>query len=134
MKNNVNIFGKTNNFKKWQEICILVAAGLGIGFINGFLGAGGGILLVPVLTGVIKEPVKVAHATAVVIILPLCVASGIVYIIKGFYDFSIGWKIVVGTIIGGTIGTILLKKLTSDWISLVFAIVMVVAGIYLCVR
>ena len=127
-------YSKNNNFKKWQEVLILIAVGLVIGFINGFLGAGGGILLVPVLTSLIKEPVKVAHATAVVIILPLCIASGIVYIVKGFYNFQIGWKILIGTIIGGVLGTFLLKKLANNYISLVFAVVMVVAGIYLCVR
>ena len=120
--------------KKWCEILILLATGLGIGFINGFLGAGGGILLVPVLTSIIKEPVKVAHATAVVIILPLCIASGIVYILKGLYDFNVGWKILIGTITGGVLGTFLLKKLANNYLSLIFAVVMVVAGIYLCLR
>ena len=123
-----------NNFKQWQEILILLGVGLGIGFINGFLGAGGGILLVPVLTAIIKEPTKVAHATAVVIILPLCIASGLVYLLKGLYSFEIGWKILIGTIAGGVLGTFLLKKLTNNWISLVFAVVMVVAGLYLCLR
>ena len=122
-----------NNFKKWQEILILLTIGCVIGFINGFLGAGGGILLVPLLTFVIKEPVKIAHATAVVVILPLCIASGIVYILKGFYDIKIGWGILLGTILGGVIGTFLLKKLANDWISLIFALVMVFAGIYLIV-
>ena len=122
-----------NNFKRWQEVLILISIGLGIGFINGFLGAGGGILLVPMLTLVLKEPTKVAHATAVVIILPLCVASGIVYILKGFYHFDIGWKILIGTVAGGVLGTFLLKKLANNWISLIFAIVMIVAGIYLVV-
>ena len=125
---------KNNNFKRWQEVLILASAGLVIGFINGFLGAGGGILLVPVLTGIIKEPVKVAHSTAVIVILPLCIASGIVYILKGFYNFNIGWKILIGTIIGGILGTFLLKKLANNWLSLIFAIVMIAAGIYMCVR
>lgn len=133
-KETVEVFGKNNNFKSWQEILILVGVGFGIGFINGFLGAGGGILLVPVLSAIIKEPVKVAHATAVVVILPLCIASGIVYILKGFYSFEIGWKILIGTLAGGVLGTFLLKKLTNNWISLVFAVVMIVAGVYLCVR
>lgn len=122
-----------NNFKMWQEVLILIAIGLVIGFINGFLGAGGGILLVPMLTMVLKEPTKVAHATAVVIILPLCIASGVVYILKGLYHFDIGWKILIGTVSGGVLGTFLLKKLTNDWLSLIFALVMIVAGVYLCV-
>lgn len=131
-----NNFGTqaNNNFKKWQEVLILVAIGLVIGFINGFLGAGGGILLVPILITIIKEPTKVAHATAVVIILPLCVASGLVYILKGVYDIGIGWEILVGTAAGGVLGTFLLKKLASNWLSLIFAAVMVVAGVYLIVR
>ena len=123
-----------NNFKKWQEVLILIGVGLVIGFINGFLGAGGGILLVPILMLLIKEPTKVAHATAVVIILPLCVASGLVYVLKGVYDIDIGWEILVGTAVGGILGTFLLKKLANNWLSLIFAVVMIVAGVYLVVR
>ena len=127
------LFEKNNELSNWQEILLLLGVGLCSGFINGFLGAGGGILLVPALSAIIKEPVKVAHATAVVVILPLCVASGIVYIVKGLYDFEIGWKILIGSVFGGVLGTFLLKKLANNWISLIFSIVMIVAGIYLCV-
>ncbi|MEG1581694.1 MAG: sulfite exporter TauE/SafE family protein [Clostridia bacterium] len=120
--------------KKGIKVIILLSVGLVIGFINGFMGAGGGILLVPALQYIIKEDTKKAHATAVAIILPLCIVSAIVYAVKGFIDTTVLWPVLIGTIFGGVTGTILLKKLKSNWISLIFSVIMIVAGALLIFR
>lgn len=119
-------FAKPNG---WLEVVILIAVGLFVGFVNGFLGSGGGILLVPILAFLVRGPTKVAHATAVVVILPVCIASGIVYFARGFIDVLMSAKVLIGTIAGGILGTFLLKRLASDWISIIFALVMVGVGV-----
>lgn len=116
-----------------MKALLIVLCGGVIGFINGFMGAGGGMLLVPVLFYICKLETKKAHATAVLVILPLCVASGIIYILKNAFDFAITLPVGIGTIAGGVVGTFLLKKLKSDWISLIFYLVMIGAGIKLIV-
>ena len=119
---------------RWLQIFLLIFLGFFVGFINGFLGAGGGMLLVPCIIAILKMDTKVAHATAILIILPICVASGIIYIVKGIFNLGIFIPCLIGTVIGGVLGTFILKKLKSDVITLVFSGVMIVAGVIMIVR
>lgn len=119
---------KTFRVKKWLKIVLLIAIGIFVGSINGFLGAGGGMLLVPAYLMLTKQSPKIIHATAVFIIMPICLVSGLVYFFKGVFDLSIFLPVVVGSIGGGAMGTFLLKKFSNEILSLVFWVVMIVAG------
>ena len=57
--------------------CLL--AGALAGFINGFFGAGGGMVLVPLLLWLVRLEDKAAFSSAVAVILPLCAISIAVY-------------------------------------------------------
>lgn len=63
--------------------------GLLTGAVNGLFGAGGGMLAVPVLTYVAGLDERKSHATAIAVILPLCIISTIVYALQGGFDYSI---------------------------------------------
>lgn len=112
---------------------ISIGAGLFIGFVNGFLGAGGGMLLVPVLTILLHMNSKVAHSTAVFVITPICLVSGITYIIKGVVDWGILLPVAIGTLVGGIAGTFLLKNLKNDVINIIFWCVMIFSGVWMLV-
>ena len=116
-----------------KTVLIAIGAGLFIGFVNGFLGAGGGMLLVPILTLLLKMESKVAHSTAVFVIAPICLISGVTYIIKGVVDWQILLPVAIGTAIGGVVGTFLLKKLKSDVINIIFWCVMIFSGVWMLV-
>lgn len=66
---------KQENVSLWK--CLL--AGLAAGFVNGFFGAGGGMVLVPLLIWLVGLPDKLAFSSAISIILPLCVVSLVIY-------------------------------------------------------
>ena len=114
-------------------ILIAIGAGLFVGFVNGFLGAGGGMLLVPILTLLLKMESRIAHSTAVFVIAPICLISGITYIIKGVVDWNILLPVAIGTLIGGIVGTFLLKKLKNDVINIIFWCVMIFSGVWMLV-
>lgn len=120
--------------KTWVKVILLLLLGAFVGFVNGFLGAGGGMLLVPLIIPILKMEPKVAHATAIVIILPLCVVSGIIYAVKGCFSFEVFLPCLIGTIIGGVAGTFILNKLKNDIITAIFSVVMVVAGVIMIVK
>lgn len=119
--------------KNVKTILISIGAGLFVGFVNGFLGAGGGMLLVPILTLLLGLNSRVAHSTAVFVIAPICLVSGITYIIKGVVDWKILLPVVIGTAIGGIVGTFLLKKLKNDAINIIFWCVMIFSGVWMLV-
>lgn len=107
----------------------MIVGGILIGVANGFLGGGGGMLLVPLLERIFKVPTKKAHATALLIILPVTIASAVIYIINGYFKWDFFLCVSVGVIAGGIVGALLLKKLGSFVIGTVFALLMVGVGI-----
>lgn len=87
------------------------------------------MLVVPVLTFLCGLDVKKAHATAIVTILPLCLVSAAVYWKAGFYDWNVGIWTTLGVIGGGILGSMGLKKLSSQTLSVLFYGLMLAAGI-----
>lgn len=120
---------RVSEFIKKHVKPLLCVAGLGIGFINGFFGGGGGMLCVPVLAGIAGLSTKQSHATALAVMLPLTVVSAIVYLVSGKVDVNVLFPVGGGFIAGGAIGALLLNKLKSDVISVAFACVMIFAGV-----
>ena len=65
------------------------------GFISGFFGAGGGLLLIPFFTKVLEMNSKKARATAITIILFLVLSSSFFYFKSGGID----WQIAIYSVI-----------------------------------
>lgn len=121
------------NKKELLKILELVAVGLVAGFINGFFGAGGGLLLVPMISYVSKRDSKVAHATTLACVLFMCVSSSVFYFIKNEVDFKLIFVCGIGSILGSLVGTKLLKKLKNNVIDLIFSVVLIIAGVCMIV-
>lgn len=118
--------------KKGEEIKFKLSAvffGLLIGAVNGLFGAGGGMLVVPVLTYLFGLGAKKSHATAIMIILPLCAVSAVVYAVGGNYDYSIFPATVAGVVLGGIVGALALKKANNVALRFAFYFLMTVAGL-----
>ncbi len=107
----------------------LVLAGLAVGVVTGLFGAGGGMLTVPALTFIAKLDEKHSHATAIAIILPLCLISSVVYAIGATFENGVVLPTVIGVTIGGVIGALLLKKMSDGAISFLFYALMLFAGL-----
>lgn len=116
---------KNNNF--------LSQAGFGalIGFINGFFGGGGGMIVVPVLEKIYRFERKNSHATSIALILPITVISAIIYIIGAKNDWAILGVCTLGVVAGGAGGAFILKKVQSRIVGYLFCAVMLIAGIRL---
>ena len=67
------------------------AAGAAAGLANGFFGAGGGMLLVPLLAGWCRLPGKTCFTTALAVMLPLTLVSLAIYWHSGQLPFSLAW-------------------------------------------
>lgn len=99
------------------------------GILNGFFGGGGGTVVVVMLIALLKKEQHVAHATAILIILPLSLVSAIVYSAFGNFELSVGLGAGIGVLVGGIIGAFSLRKISSKWLSIIFSAVMTIAGI-----
>ena len=106
-----------------------VITGIIAGTVNGLFGGGGGMIVVPMLMIFLKKEAKTAHATAILIILPLSIVSAIFYALFGSLDVSVAIPTTIGVAVGGAIGAFLLSNLSSKYIVIIFAAVMVAAGV-----
>lgn len=101
-----------------------------VGAISGFFGGGGGMLCVPLLSTSGLDT-KRAHATALLVILPICILSASIYIANGYFDANAVLCAIIGVSLGGAAGAMLLDKLNGTVLSFIFAALMIAVGIKL---
>ena len=110
---------------------LLVVCGALIGLVNGFFGGGGGMICVPLLEKVLHLDNKYSHATAIVVILPISFVSAVIYLLSGNLETVPFLTVGAGVILGGIVGSFLLKFLPSKIVRIVFVFVMLAGGIRL---
>ncbi len=114
---------------KNKQIKRKITTGALAGIVNGGFGGGGGMIVVPLLNNVLLYQNKVAHATAILVIAPMCAVSLIPYLFGGYLNLSVAIPVTIGNIIGGFLGAKLLFLLNPKVVDVLFTILMLVAGI-----
>ena len=114
--------------KKVKKVHI-VLFGVLIGLINGLFGGGGGMVVVPVLTKFFGFSQKQAQATALFVILPISIASSIIYITHNSINFAQSWPVILAVVTGGACGALLLNKLNNKVVRLIFVALILFSGI-----
>lgn len=99
-----------------------------VGLVSGFFGGGGGMLCVPLLRANGLEAKK-AHATALLVILPLCVVSATIYIRNGYFDGNAVLCACIGVVFGSIVGALVLDRLSGTAVSVIFSLLMIAIGI-----
>ncbi len=112
----------------------LVAAGLLIGFLTGFLGVGGGFVIVPVLVIALGFPMPAAVGTSLLVI---AVNSGVALAARSGHD-SFAWDVIVPFTATAVLGSLLGKKvadrLPPATLTRAFAVLLVLVAGYVAVR
>ncbi len=109
-------------------------SGAAAGLINGLLGAGGGMVLVPLLVGWCGLEDKKAFATAISIILPLSLTSIAVFAMRESLPLGEAWPYLLGGAIGGGLGGLLFKKMTANALHKLLGVVILWGGVQLLMR
>ncbi len=105
-----------------------VFAGILIGAINMILGAGGGMLTVPLYKKLGLDQ-KSAQINAVGTILPITIISSIIYLIRDNVNFSTAYIYLFPGLIGSLVGTFIIKKTSNQLLTVTFALFMIWAGV-----
>ena len=92
------------------------------------------MIVVPVLTGLLRKTQKVAHATAMLIVLPITTVTALVFVASGYFEFGIAIPVIIGTLFGGIIGAVFLKKISNKWLKYIFSMLMFIFGVRLVFR
>lgn len=115
--------GRTARYLKY------ILIGIAAGVANGLFGSGGGTIAVPAMVFLLDEDEHKAHATALLIILPLTLVSTYFYLSQNYVNWNITWKAMAGGVVGGAIGAFLLNKCPSKILRKIFGIFMILAAI-----
>jgi uncharacterized membrane protein YfcA len=83
----------------------LALTGAAAGFASGLLGIGGGVVMVPIMTGVLRMPLKRTIGTSLIIIAFLVVPGTLVHAALGHIDWAIFLWLSIGVIPGAAIGS-----------------------------
>lgn len=103
------------------------------GAVNGLLGAGGGMLLVPLLQKSGKLEEHQVFPASVAIIMPICVVSLSVTAVGVGLPWHEALPYLLGSIPGGLLAGFLGKKLRVKWLHRFLGLVLLWGGIrYLC--
>ena len=103
--------------------------GIIAGMISGLFSSGGGLILVPVFTYLLKLEEKEARATTLFCMAFMVIVTAIIYQQNNFIHWTLGIRCAIGGIVGGFIGGKLLNKLPDKYLQIAFILFLLYAGI-----
>jgi uncharacterized membrane protein YfcA len=108
---------------------LLVALGAASGFVAGLLGVGGGIVMVPVMTGPLRFPMRAAVASSLVAVAIFSVPALVTHALLGHIDWSYALPLMLGVIPGARIGSHLTVAASDRTVRRLFGALIVVLGV-----
>ena len=110
-----------------QGACIGLVAGLA----SGYVGVGGGFIMVPLLLAVLDIPMSLASGTSLIAIMILAIPGVIGQGLLGNIDYLAGIAIVVGSIPGALVGARLVRVVPERQLRFIFGGFLLVAAVML---
>lgn len=118
---------------KFKGTIGMTVAGVAAGAVNGLLGAGGGMILVPLLTWLTTLDEKEIFPASVSIILPVCIVSLCIVLRQTSMPWSTAWPYLIGSAVGGIFSGLLGKNIPTTWLHRALGLLILWGGIrYLC--
>ncbi len=111
------------------SIWILIGMGFVVGFLAGFMGVGGGFILMPALIYVIGVTTTVAIGTSLFQIMFIAVFGSFTHALKGNVDLVLAVLLLIGSIFGAQLGASLTKKVRGARIRYWFSLAVFVSAI-----
>ena len=103
--------------------------GMITGFLNGLLGAGGGLVLLLFLKRTLKLPAHKAHATCLAVMLPLSVLSACIYIGSAEVSAGTAFWLALGGMAGGYVGARFLRRIKPRHLGKILGVVLIFSAI-----
>ena len=108
-------------------------AGFCAGAVNGLFGAGGGMVLVPLLTLITDMEDQDIFPASVSVILPICIVSLSIGAMTQEFPIAQALPYLLGSIGGGILAGITAKKIPVKWLHRILGSLILWGGVrYLC--
>lgn len=123
-----------NVFKYKPKLKVGLLLGLIAGFASGFLGIGGGALVVPILNLIVGLPIHIAVATSMFIMIFSASFGATTHLLMGNVIPTYVALLGAGVIIGAQTGARIAKRLKASKLRTAFGIVLLLMGIRMLVK
>lgn len=114
-----------------KRLAIGTAIGLGAGLMSGYVGVGGGFIMVPLMLSLVHIPMKLASGTSLIAILILSIPGTVENGIVGNIDYVVGLSVAIGSIPGAIIGAQLVRFVPERVLRFIFGFFLIIAAILL---
>ena len=118
----------------WREAGIGAAIGLFAGLASGYVGVGGGFIMVPLMMSILHVPMKLTSGTSLIAVMILAVPGTVTQALLGNINWIAGIAVACGSIPGATVGAKLIPKVPERQLRFLFAGFLVVAAVLLVVN
>jgi uncharacterized membrane protein YfcA len=109
---------------------LLAGLGLGAGFLSGFLGIGGGAVIVPALVAAVHFPIKRAVGTSLATIIPIALVGILTECLvrRSNIHWTLGFLLTVASLLGSWVGGKILPRVPEKTLRVTFAAVLALAA------
>lgn len=113
------------------QILKSVAAGFGVGVLTGFLGVGGGFLIVPALVMFGGLPMKKAVGTSLFVIFLNCAAGLLGHFGDGVVDWKLTWIVTFLALGGALLGSVISRHVAALRLQTAFGVLVLIVSVFL---
>lgn len=117
-----------------RNVVLAVIIGLIAGFASGYVGVGGGFIMVPLMMAWLGIPMKRTSGTSLIAIIILAIPGVIQQAFLGHIDYLAGIMLCVGAIPGAVLGAWLVPRVPERTLRFIFAGLLAIAAIMLVVN
>ena len=115
---------------------LMAAAGIGAlaGVASGYVGLGGGFIMVPLMVSLLNMPMKLTSGTSLIAVMILALPATVMQCVLGNVEYLAGIAMACGTIPGAIIGAKLVRYIPERTLRFVFALFITIAAILLMLK
>ena len=117
-----------------KHIAQAVLVGIVAGFLSGFIGVGGGFIIIPMCVSLFGLSFKDASGASLLALCILAVPGIITHACLGHVDFMRGILIAAGSIPGAFLGSMLLKRISDRTLRIIFGFMLLAVGATLAIN
>ena len=99
------------------------------GVTSGLFGTGGGLIIYPALSKILKMDEYKARGTTLISILPITLIASIFYSNNSYINWSKTFLVIIGGCIGGFIGAKIMNKIPRFYLAISFDIFLIILSI-----
>ena len=117
-----------------RHLAIGLGIGLAAGVISGYVGVGGGFIMIPLMLALIGLPMRQASGTSLIAVMILAIPGAVSQGMLGNVDFVVGIATACGTIPGAFLGAQLTSRVRERTLRFIFAFFLTAAAVLIALK